>query len=123
MTEPSEAPDRVVISVPRWAAALLDPGIQAVGVLAALVIAGFVMMGVAWHGAAPTTYVPLQLPWFVSGSLLGLACIGMGLAGWAIHLGRRQDAVHRDAVESLVRDAVELAEDLRTGRLGPLRRR
>ena len=104
------------IRVPRRAASLLDPGTQAVAVLAALVVAGFAMLGFAWQGAARTVYVPLQLPWFVSGSLLGLALVGMGLGGWSIHLGRRQDAAHRDVMDTLVREAVALAEDIRNGR-------
>ena len=95
---------------------LADPGVQAIAVLGILVVAGFVMLGVAWSGAAATPYVPLQLPWFVSGSLLGLAVIGMALGGWSIHLGRRQDALHRDEIETLVHEAVELAEAVRTGR-------
>ena len=109
--------------VRRWVAALLDAGLRAVFVLAAIAVAGFVMFGVAWHGAARTPYVPLQMPWLVSGSLLGLAVVGMAIGGWSIHLARRQDAAHRDAVETLVRDAVELVEDLRTGRRALPRRR
>ena len=97
-------------------AAVLDPGIQAIAVLVALAVAGFVLLGVAWHGAAGTPYVPLQLPWLVSGGLAGLAVIGMAAGGWSIHLSRRDDAAHRDAVETLVRDAIALAEDIRSGR-------
>ena len=96
---------------------LRDPGIQAVLVLAGLAIVAFVMMGLAWRGGARTTYVPLQIPWFVSGGMAGLALLGMALGGWSIHLGRRQDAAHRAATDDLVREAVELAEDLRSGRL------
>jgi hypothetical protein len=113
---PGHQPGRVIVSLPRWLASMLDPGAQAFIVLGGLVIAGFVMLGFAWHGAAGTIYVPLQVPWFVSGSLAGLAVTGMGLGGWSVHLARRQDAAHRDAVETLVRDAVELAERVRHGR-------
>ena len=100
-----------------WAARLRDPGVQAVLVLAGLAIVAFVMMGLSWRGGARTTYVPLQIPWFVSGGMAGLALLGMALGAWSIHLGRRQDAAHRAATEDLVREAVELAEDLRSGRL------
>ena len=112
-----ESGDRVLISVPRWLAALRDPGVQAVLVLAGLAVVAFVMMGLAWRGGARTTYVPLQIPWFVSGGMAGLALLGMTLGGWSIHLGRQQDAAHRAATDDLVREAVELAEGLRTGRL------
>jgi hypothetical protein len=123
MTTPANQPDglesgdRVLISVPRWMAALHDPGIQSVIVLAGFVVAGFVMFGLSWHGGARTPYVPLQIPWLVSGGMAGLALIGMALGAWSIHLGRRQDAEHRAQTEDLVREAVELAEGLRTGRI------
>ena len=97
--------------------ALRDPGVQAVLVLAGLGILGFAMLGFAWRGGARTPYVPLQLPWLLSGGVAGLALLGMALGAWSIHLGRRQDAVHRAATEDLVREAAELAEDVRTGRL------
>lgn len=96
---------------------LRDPGIQSMLVLAGLAIVAFVMMGLAWRGGARTTYVPLQIPWFVSGGIAGLALLGMSLGAWSIHLGRRQDAAHRAATDDLVREAVELAEGLRSGRL------
>jgi len=92
--------------------------VRAFVVLGAFIVAGFVTLGLAWRGAAATVYVPLQLPWFVSGSLAGLAVIGMALGGWSVHLGRRQDAEHRDEVEALVRDAVELTERVRSRRAG-----
>lgn len=104
------------LSVPTWAEPLRDAGIRAIGVLVLVAIAGFVMLGVAWHGAAGTIFVPLQMPWLVSGSLLGVAVIGMALGGWSIHLGRRQDATHRDAAETLVRDAIALCEAVRVRR-------
>ena len=115
---PGHEPGRVIVSVPRWLASLLDPGVQAFIVLGGLIAGGFVMLGVAWRGAAATIYVPLQLPWVVSGSLAGLAVTGMGLGAWSIHQGRRQDAAHRDAIETLVRDAAEMAEHLRAVRAG-----
>lgn len=93
-----------------------DAGVRAIAILVAIALVGFVMLGVAWHGVAGTTYVPLQLPWLVSGGLLGLAVIGISVGAWSIHLGRRQDALHRDAVETLVREAVALCEDIRAGR-------
>jgi hypothetical protein len=108
--------DRVIISVPRWVAALHDPGIQSILVLAGLAVAAFVMFGLAWRGGARTPYVPLQLPWLVSGGMAGLGVLGMALGAWSIHLGRRQDALHREATEDLVRVAVELAEEVRARR-------
>jgi hypothetical protein len=95
---------------------LRDPGVQALVVLALLSVAGFAMLGLAWRGAARTTYVPLQSPWLLSGSVAGLALVGMALGSWSIHGGRRRDAAHRAEMEDLVRAAAELAEDVRSGR-------
>ena len=108
--------------VPSAPESLRDPGVQAIVVLALLAVAGFVMLALAWRGAARTTYVPLQSPWVLSGGVAGLALLGMALGAWSIHEGRRQDAEHRADMEDLVREAAELAEDVRSGRR-PLPRR
>ena len=102
--------------LPRPPESLRDPGIQALLVLALVGVAGIVMLVLAWRGAARTVYVPLQLPWLVSGGFAGLAVLGLALGAISIHAGRRADAEHRAAVEQLTRQAAELAEDLRTGR-------
>ena len=96
--------------------ALRDPGVQAMVVLALLAAAGFVMLALAWRGAARTIYVPLQSPWVLSGGVAGLALLGMALGAWSVHEGRRRDAEHRAVMEELVREAAELAEDVRSGR-------
>lgn len=101
---------------PSLPVALHDPGIQAMVVLALLAVAGFVMLTLAWRGAARTIYVPLQSPWVLSGGVAGLALVGMALGAWSIHEGRRRDAEHRAVMEDLVREAAELAEDVRSGR-------
>ena len=101
---------------PSMPAALRDPGVQAMVVLALLAAAGFAMLGLAWRGAARTVYVPLQSPWVLSGGIAGLALLGMTLGAWSIHEGRRRDAEHRAVMEDLVREAAELAEDVRSGR-------
>jgi hypothetical protein len=115
MTVPT-APDpsrRVTITVPAWVAALRDPGVQVLFVMAALAVGGFVLLALGWRGVARTVYVPFQLPWVVSSSLAGLGVLGFALGAWSIHLGRRQDAAHRAVAELLARDAVELAERFR----------
>jgi hypothetical protein len=48
-----------------------------VGVL--LVVAGFVAMFLAWNGAAAKDFVQGQLPYLISGGLVGLALVGCGL--------------------------------------------
>jgi len=118
------APDpsrRVTITVPAWVAALADPGIQVVAVLAVLALAAFGMFAWGWHGVARTIYVPFQLPWMISASVAGLGLLGFSLGAWSIHLGRRQDAAHRALTEHVVRDAAELAD--KVARAGTLSRR
>lgn len=82
-------------------------------VLFLLALASVVMFVLSWRGGARTVYVPLQLPWLISGGLGGLALLGMAMGAWSIHLGRRQDALHRAAAEDLTRVGAELAERLR----------
>jgi len=92
---------------------LRDPATRAILILVALAAIGYAMLWLGWRGAARTVLVPLQSPWLMSGGLGGLAVLGMALGAWSIHLGRRQDAEHRAAVERLVRDAVMLAAEVR----------
>lgn len=97
----------------RLRAAATDPAVRAFAVLALLVVAGFVTLALAWHGAARTPYVPLEVPWVVSGGIAGLALIGMGLGALSIQLSRREAAEQRAAVEELVRAAAEVIERCR----------
>jgi hypothetical protein len=48
-----------------------------VGVL--LVVAGFVALFLAWNGAAEKDFVQGQLPYLISGGLVGIALVGCGL--------------------------------------------
>ena len=92
--------------------ALRDPGMRAILVLSAMAAVGYAMLWLGWRGSARTILVPLQSPWVMSGGLGGLAVLGMALGAWSVHLGRRQDAENRAAVERLVRDAVLLIEEV-----------
>jgi hypothetical protein len=94
----------------RLRAVAADPAIQAIAVLSLLVAAGFVVIALAWRGAARTPYVPIEVPWLISGGVAGLAMIGMGLGALSIHLSRRQAAEQRAALDELIRTATELME-------------
>jgi hypothetical protein len=118
---PPDLHRRVTITVPAWFAALRDPGVQVVGVLVVLGLVAFALMAWGWRGVARTPYVPFQLPWMVSASVVGIGLLGFALGAWSIHLGRRQDAAHRFVTERLVRDAAELAD--RAARTGTLKKR
>ncbi|HET6818261.1 MAG TPA: hypothetical protein VFH66_13630 [Mycobacteriales bacterium] len=121
---PDPSPDptrRVTVTVPAWFAALRDPGVQVIGVIVALALAAFGLLAWGWRGVARTPYVPFQLPWLISASVVGIGLLGFALGAWSIHLGRRQDAAHRAVVEQLVRDAAELSDH--AARSGGLKRR
>lgn len=113
MTAPAgPSSDRVTITVPAWIAGLRDSGIRAVCWLLASCLGGFLIMALGWKGGAAQAFVPLQMPWLMSGGLIGLAVVGTSLAALSIHVGRRDAARHRGAVEDVVRDIAELAERL-----------
>ncbi|HWC33594.1 MAG TPA: hypothetical protein VG650_02090 [Mycobacteriales bacterium] len=95
---------------PMWPAAMRDPGIRAAVGLVAVVLAGFAVIGLAWAGAAARGYAVYQLPWVVSGGMVGLALVGLGIGLLDVHLWRRQAAVRRVELGEVVRDASEIAE-------------
>jgi hypothetical protein len=45
----------------------------------ALVVAGFIALFLAWNGASGIDYVEGQLPYLISGGLVGMGLIGAGL--------------------------------------------
>jgi hypothetical protein len=103
---------RLAARKPALPAALRDPGVRAAVILAGFVIAGFVVILLAWVGTSEKGYVALQLPWVVSGAMVGLALIGVGAALLDIHLWRRQAATRRTVLSEVVRDTSELAESI-----------
>ncbi len=55
-----------------------------------LVVAGFIALFLAWNGAANKDYVEGQLPYVISGGLVGMGLIGAGLTVVNVQ-ARRQD--------------------------------
>lgn len=80
--------------------------VRALLTLAAIGVAGFVMLGWAWHGTKHARYVPLQAPWVISGGLGGLALIGLAAASWYIYLNREDSESHRQQWAAITRDLV-----------------
>ena len=114
--ERSSRLDRVRRRIAPALVGLRDPGIRAGLVLLGVVVAGFALLPFAWRGVARTQYVPLQIPWLMSAGVAGLALIGGALGALTIHIGRRADAMHRAAVEDVMRTALELADELKKRR-------
>ena len=57
-----------------------------------LVVAGFIALFLAWNGAAGKDYVEGQLPYVISGGLVGIALVGAGLTVINVQ-ARRADQV------------------------------
>jgi hypothetical protein len=82
------------------------------GVAVALVVAGFVVLGLTWRAVADRLDVPLQLPYLVSGGFTGLAVIGAGLGLVNVQVTRRINARRRDQLDRLLDEAAALAARL-----------
>jgi hypothetical protein len=74
------------------------------------VVAGFVVIGLAWSGSAARGYAIYQLPWVVSGGMVGIALVGLGIGLLDLHIWRRQAALRRAALGEVVRDTSELTD-------------
>jgi len=87
---------------------LRDPRVTTSLVLAAAVVVGFGLLILGHRGAAALLLVAFQVPYLVSGAVVGLAFIGTGLALLIVHLDRTEAAEERRAVAGLQRDVLRL---------------
>ena len=87
---------------------LRDPRVTTTLVLASVVLLGFGLLGAGYRGAAALLFVPFQVPFLVSGAVVGLAFVGTGLALLIVHLDRTEAAEERRAVAGLQRDVLRL---------------
>ena len=87
---------------------LRDPRVSTSLVLAAVVLLGFGLIGAGYRGAAALLFVPFQVPYLVSGAVVGLAFVGGGLALLIVHLNRTEAAAERRAVAAVQRDVLRL---------------
>lgn len=87
---------------------LRDPRVSTTLVLAATVVVGFGLIAQGYRGAAALLFVPFQIPFLVSGAMVGVALVGAGLALLSVHLDRTEAAEERRAVAALQRDVLRL---------------
>ena len=66
-----------------------------------LVVAGFVALFLAWNGAAAKDYVEGQLPYVISGGMVGLALVGAGLTVINVQARRADQAELLARLEAL----------------------
>lgn len=90
-----------------WAR-LRDPWVSTFLALAMSVVVGLVLIVVGYLGAAPELLVPYQLPYVVSGALLGVAVVGVSCVLLTVHLGRVEAAAERRDMRDLQREALRL---------------
>ena len=88
-----------------------------------LVVAGFVMVMLGWKGGAATLFVPSQVAFAVSGGMIGLGLIGMGLAVLAVQATRLSTARRSQDLQRLVADTVDLFSAVRARPADGTRRR
>ena len=70
----------------------------------ALVVAGFIALFLAWNGAASKDYVEGQLPYLISGGLVGIGLIGAGLTVVNVQTRRADQDALMDRIERLIEE-------------------
>jgi hypothetical protein len=90
-----------------------DPAAPSLLLYAALVVGGFVAIGLGWRAAARTLIVPFQVPALVSGGIGGLALIVLGAGLAATQVGRRLAAAERAETEDLLDEAAAVLDVLK----------
>jgi len=79
-----------------------DPFRRSLIISIALILGGFIAIGLAWHGAARSLIVAEQLPFLVSGGVGGLALIGAGAGVLAVQSSRYWNARERKQLDRLI---------------------
>lgn len=82
---------------------IADPWTVSMAAAAGLVATGFVAITLGWQGLAAQEFVPLQLPFGVSGGIAGLGLVGSGLALLAVQTDRRLAAAEHANLDALTR--------------------
>lgn len=100
------------LTLPRAPRAALRPGVWGGGLGLVVIAAGLIVIGIGWNGAAGAggqiggvTDLRAQLPWLLSGGLLGLALVVFGAALVIVHNARVDRARLESKLDELV-DAV-----------------
>ena len=105
--------------------ALLDAWHRTTAVAAALAVAGFVGIVIAWVGVSATLVVPTQVAFAVSGGMGGLGLIGAGVALLEVQRRRYAAAEERRDIARFASELGDIAELIANQRpaAAPRRRR
>ena len=91
----------------------LSPAPTYIGIV--LVAVGFVLLAITWGQVAAQTNVAAQLPYFVSGGMVGLGLIMTGLTTVSVASKRRDAQMRAQQVELLAAALDELGRDSARG--------
>lgn len=91
---------------------LRDPRVSTTLVLVAVTVGGLLLLTQGWRGVAGTLFVPYQVPYLVSGGVVGLALVGSGLALLRVHLDRTEAAQERQETAALQREVLRMLTDV-----------
>ena len=66
------------------------------------VTAGFILMGLAWNGAASKNLIQSQFPYLLSGGLMGLGLVILGATLWMLSAIRGERQVLTEKVDEMI---------------------
>lgn len=66
------------------------------------VTAGFIIMGLAWNGAASKNLIQSQFPYLLSGGIIGLALVILGATLWMLSTVRGERQVLTEKVDEMI---------------------
>jgi hypothetical protein len=95
-----------------------NPALPSLLVFAAMVVAGFVAMGIGWRVAARTLDVSIQVPAIISGGVGGLVLVAVGTGLFVSQVGRLRAADERAHVDEVLDRASQMVQELRAAREG-----
>src|SRR5687767_7028775 len=87
---------------------LRDPRVSTTLVLLAVLAGGFVLLWLAYRSVAAIGLVPFQVPFVVSGGVVGVALVGTALSLLLGHLDRAEAAEERRLLAELQREALRI---------------
>lgn len=87
---------------------LKDPRLSTSLVLGMAVVAGLLLVAQGWRGVAASSVVAFQLPYLVSGAVVGVALLGAALGLLRVHLDRVEAAEERRRTAELQRETLRL---------------
>lgn len=89
-----------------WIRAQWDRAVGALGV-----VAGLVALLLGYQGVADTPYPAEQIPYVVSGAVLGICLIGIGLTAW-LSADLRDEWHKLDRIEQLLDQSTAVTDEL-----------